>query len=118
MTILIVKIVLAVLFGMAGLMKATRSMDQLAGAGMTWVNEYPESSVRLVGILELLGAMGVILPALFIEFPPVVTLISSTSLGVVMILAALHHYKHKEFKNIIINVVLWALCAMVTYNSL
>jgi hypothetical protein len=35
-----------------------------------------------------------------------------------MVLAAVHHYKHKEFKNIAINVVLFALCAFVAYNSL
>jgi len=33
-------------------------------------------------------------------------------------MAGLHHYKHKEFKNIVINVVLFALCAYVSYCSL
>jgi uncharacterized membrane protein YphA (DoxX/SURF4 family) len=117
MILLIVKIVLALLFGLAGIMKATRSMEQLAGAGMTWVNEYPETSVRLVGILELIGALGVILPALT-DFLPIITLISSTCLGMTMVFAALHHYKHKEFKNIVINVVLFALCAYLSYSSL
>jgi uncharacterized membrane protein YphA (DoxX/SURF4 family) len=117
MTLLIVKIVLAVLFGLAGIMKATRSMEQLAGAGMTWVNEYPENSVRLVGILELLGALGVILPTAT-GFLPVITLMSSACLGITMILAALHHYKHKEFKNIAVNAVLLSLCAFVAYSSL
>lgn len=117
MILLIVKIVLALLFGLAGVMKATRSMEQLASAGMTWVNEYPESSVRIVGILELIGALGVILPA-FTDFLPVSTLICSTCLAVVMVMAALHHYKHKEFKNIVINVVMFALCAYVSYCSL
>jgi uncharacterized membrane protein YphA (DoxX/SURF4 family) len=117
MILLIVKIVLALLFGLAGIMKATRSMEQLAGAGMTWVNEYPETSVRLVGILELIGALGIILPTLT-GFMPVSSLICSLCLAVVMVLAAVHHYKHKEFKNIAINVVLFALCAFVAYNSL
>lgn len=117
MTLLIVKIILAALFGLAGIMKATRSMEQLSGAGMTWVNEYPETSVRLVGILELLGALGVILPSLT-GFLPIVTLMSSTCLGLTMIFAALYHYKHKEFKNIAINAVLLTLCAYVSFCSL
>ena len=117
MILLIVKIVLALLFGLAGIMKATRSMEQLAGAGMTWVNEYPETSVRIVGILELIGALGVILPTLT-GFLPVVTLMSSLCLGLTMVFAALHHYKHKEFKNIAVNAVLFALCAYVSYCSL
>lgn len=117
MTILIAKIVLAAIFGMAGVMKATRSMEQLAGMGMTWVNEYPETSVRIVGILQLLGALGVILPSLT-GFLPVITLMSSACLGVTMVLAAMYHYKHKEFKNIPVNVVLLLMCAFVVYNSL
>jgi uncharacterized membrane protein len=117
MILLIAKIALAALFGMAGIMKTTRSMEQLAGAGMTWVNEYPENSVRLVGILQLLGALGVILPTIT-GFLPIITLMSSACLGLAMVMAALHHYKHKEFKNIIVNVVLLALCAFVAYNSL
>lgn len=117
MILLTVKIVLALLFGLAGIMKATRSMEQLAGMGMTWVNEYPENSVRLIGILELMGGLGLILPTLT-GFLPVITLMSSVCLAVTMILAALHHYKHKEFKNIAINVVFLALCAFVAYSSL
>lgn len=117
MILLIAKIALAALFGLAGIMKTTRSMEQLAGAGMTWVNGYPENSVRLVGIMELLGALGVILPTVT-GFLPIITLISSACLGITMILAALHHYKHKEFKNIAVNVVLLALCAFVVYSSL
>jgi len=117
MTILIAKIVLAVLFGLAGTMKATRSMEQLAGAGMNWVKEYPENSVRLIGILQLLGALGVILPTLT-GFLPITTLISAACLGMMMFFAALHHYKHQEYKNIGINVVLFSLCVFVVYNSL
>ena len=117
MTILIAKIVLAVLFGLAGTMKATRSMEQLAGAGMNWVKEYPENSVRLIGILQLLGALGVILPTLT-GFLPITTMICAACLGVMMIFAALHHYKHKEYKNIGINAVLFLLCAFIVYNSL
>src|SRR5262252_2653165 len=59
----IVQILLALAFLMAGILKTMQPIDKLA-ARMKWVNSLrPPQLVRLIGVLELLGAIGLILPA-------------------------------------------------------
>ncbi len=56
---------LAAMFLMAGLIKATKSKDEIKEAGgerMAWVDSVSASNVRLIGILELLAGIGLILP--------------------------------------------------------
>jgi hypothetical protein len=59
----VIQVLLAAAFGMSGFMKVSSTMEQLAQSGMSFVNEYAESTVRFIGISELLGAIGLILPA-------------------------------------------------------
>ena len=50
-------------FGSAGLMKSTMPLDQLA-AMMPWAGDVPGRLVRFIGLSELAGAIGVLLPAM------------------------------------------------------
>lgn len=59
----ILQIVLALAFLAAGLTKLTRPRPALVGAGMAWVEDFPDSTVKTVGALEVLGAVGLVLPA-------------------------------------------------------
>lgn len=54
---------LAVLYLFAGGVKVVRSKDQLRPL-MEWVDSMPLSLVRAIGVLEVLGALGLILPPL------------------------------------------------------
>ena len=81
---------------------------------MPWVNDFPLGVVRLVGISELLGAIGLVLPwALHIE--PILTPIAASGLVLVMVLAAIYHAFKGEYKGIAINFVLGGLAAAVAY---
>lgn len=53
---------LAAAFLMAGGMKATAPLEQLQ-AQMPWVSGAMGGLVRFIGIVEILGAVGVVLPA-------------------------------------------------------
>jgi hypothetical protein len=58
------QIVLAVVFGAAGTMKLVRSKAQLAGnPHMGWMRLVPEALIKLLGLAEVLGAIGLIVPA-------------------------------------------------------
>ena len=59
----IVAAVLAGLYLTAGLIKTTQPMQRLAGF-MPWTTSLSRSQVRLLGIAELLGALGLVLPKL------------------------------------------------------
>ena len=59
-----IQIVLAVAVGAAGAMKLTRSKEQLASnLHMGWMRDVPEQQIKLLGTAEILGAIGLIVPA-------------------------------------------------------
>ncbi|MGW3284687.1 DoxX family protein [Streptomyces sp. NPDC001002] len=53
--------VLALFYVYAGTLKLLRSREQLRPM-MAWVDETPMRAVRTIGVVELLGALGLILP--------------------------------------------------------
>ncbi|PYI64887.1 DoxX family protein [Arthrobacter livingstonensis] len=110
-TLWIAQILLAAMFLSAGAMKATAPIPKL-GKTTPWVNHFPPSVVRFVGIAELLGAVGLILPAAT-GIAAVLTPLAATALAVVMVLAAIYHVRQTEFSGIGINVVLFALAVFV-----
>ena len=114
-TLWIVQGVLAAMFAMAGVMKSTQPIDKLMKSGLNWAERFPLTTVRIIGLSELLGAVGLILP-LTSGILPILTPISAVGLSVIMILAAVHHLKHKENKAIVFNFVLFALAVFVAYG--
>ena len=58
-----IQIFLAVAFGAAGTMKLVRSKAQLAASPhMGWVHSVPEDHIKLLGVAEVLGAIGLVVP--------------------------------------------------------
>lgn len=60
----ILQIVLALAFLAAGGMKLARPKPALVGAGLTWAEDFSDNAVKGIGAVEVLGALGLILPAL------------------------------------------------------
>jgi uncharacterized membrane protein YphA (DoxX/SURF4 family) len=108
----IAQIVAAALFGLAGAMKTTLSPENLVSKGMSWAGRYPAGSVKIVGWVEILGAMGLIFPQLW-NIAPVLTPLSALGCAIIMLLAAIDHLKNGENKNIFMNIVLLALCIYI-----
>jgi uncharacterized membrane protein len=105
--------ILAAMFGMAGVMKSFQSKEQLAPK-VPWVNDFPLAVVKLVGISELLGAVGLIVPWAT-GTQPILTPVSAAALALVMVLAAIYHAVKGEYKAIGFNVVLLVLLIVVAY---
>ncbi len=55
---------LALAYLAAGIMKIVRSPDALVATGIAWAKDVPLPAVRLIGVVEVLGAIGLILPPL------------------------------------------------------
>lgn len=110
----IAQILLALAFGMAGAMKATQPKEKLA-ANMGWVNDFSQNTVRGIGTLEMLGAIGLILPALTKIFP-VLTPVAAVGLVLVMGGAIFTHFRRKEYPMIAVNLVLLAIAAFIAYG--
>ncbi|MEP6559817.1 MAG: DoxX family protein [Nakamurella sp.] len=107
--------VLAAAFLASGLMKITRSKKQLADSGMGWTENFSDSALKGIGALEVLGALGLILPGA-LGVAPVLVPVAATGLALVMIGAIVVHARRKESQLIIVNVVLLALAAFVAWG--
>lgn len=110
-TLWIVAGVLAVLFFLAGVMKATQPKEKLA-QNMGWVNDFSSGTVKFIGVVEILGALGLILPEA-LDIAPILTPLAAVGLAVTMVLAAIVHLRRGETTLIGVNVVLLALSIFV-----
>ncbi len=111
-TLWIVAGVLAVAFALAGVMKLSRSQEQLVSSGLGWAADFPVSTIRLIGAAELLGAIGLIMPPVVGVAEGLVPLAAS-GLAVVMVGAAVTHARRKEYPLIAVNLVLLASAVFV-----
>jgi uncharacterized membrane protein YphA (DoxX/SURF4 family) len=113
-TLWVVQVVLAALFGMAGLMKLTQPIDALA-ASLPWVTSVPEMLVRFIGAAELAGALGLILPSLT-RIQPRLTALAALGLAVVMVLASAFHLTRGEASMLPMNLVIGLLALSVAWG--
>lgn len=110
----VLQVLLALAFGMAGLLKLTQPVDKLA-ARMGWVNDFSPSIVRAIGLVEFLGAIGLILPALT-GILPWLTPLAAVGFVLDMLGAAATHTRRKEFPMIGGNLVLLLIAAIIVYG--
>jgi uncharacterized membrane protein YphA (DoxX/SURF4 family) len=110
----IIQVLLALIFLITGLLKVTQPIERLA-KHMSWVKDTTPQAVRLIGVVELLGAVGVILPALM-GILPWLTPIAAVGLVMTMIGAVITHLRLREPAQLPINIVLLALAAFVVYG--
>lgn len=106
---------LAAAFLGAGLMKLTRPREKLAASGMAWTEDFSPGVIKTIGALELLAAIGLILPAA-LNIAPVLVPLAATGLAVIMIGAMVTHARRREFPMIAGNLVLLVLAALVMWG--
>jgi uncharacterized membrane protein YphA (DoxX/SURF4 family) len=110
----IIQVLLALVFVMAGVMKLTQPKEKIA-AQMAWANDFSQNNIRLIGLVEVLGAIGLILPSLT-RILPVLTPLAALGLVATMVGAILTHLRRKEIPAIAVNVVLLVLATVVVYG--
>jgi uncharacterized membrane protein YphA (DoxX/SURF4 family) len=110
----VVQVLLALAFLGAGATKLSQPKEKLL-KNMAWVEDFSQRTVRLIGTLEVLGAIGIVLPALT-GILPWLTPLAALGLVLLMIGAALTHLRRTEYGYIAMNVVLLVLAAFVAYG--
>jgi uncharacterized membrane protein YphA (DoxX/SURF4 family) len=110
----IVQGLLALLFLGAGATKATQNYDKLSGM-MPWAKNFSPTIVKTIGVLEVLGAIGLILPSLT-RILPILTPLAGVGLALTMGGAILTHVRRKEYPPVAVNTVLLLLAAFVAYG--
>ena len=108
------QVLLAAMFMMTGAMKVFMSPAEIVKA----VPDFATMSlglVRFIGIAELAGAIGLVLPAVT-RIAPSLTPLAASGLTVVMILAALFHISRGEFAQLGVVIPLGALATFVAWG--
>ena len=113
-TLWVVQILLGAAFTMVGAMKLTQPIAALA-ANMGWPGAVPPALVRFIGASELLGGLGMILPAAT-RMTPQLTPLAAAGLTAIMALAALFHVSRGELNLMPINVIIGGLAAFVAWG--
>lgn len=108
----VAQVLLALAFTGAALMKLTQPYETLAQS-QAWVLLFSPDAVKLIGVVELLGALGLILPAAS-RIVPVLTPLAAAGLTLDMIAAAATHLRLGEPP--IPNVILGGLAAFVAWG--
>ncbi|MEU8358341.1 DoxX family protein [Nonomuraea sp. NPDC048882] len=110
----IVQVALGAMFFMAGVMKATQPKEKLAPR-LPWVDDFSAGTIRFIGVAEVAGGLGLILPAVT-GIAPVLTPLAAAGLALTMVLAAVVHVRRKEPSGIAVNAVLFLLAAFVAWG--
>jgi uncharacterized membrane protein len=110
----IVQAILAVMFAMSGLAKVLQPKDKLAEK-FPWMHDFSQATVRFIGVVELLGAIGLIVPAAT-GIAPVLTPIAGTGLAIVAVLAMGTHIRRKEPSAVAVTVIMLGLAALVAWG--
>lgn len=110
----IVQVLLALAFLAAGSMKATQPIGTLKKR-MSWVGHTTPTIVRVVGILEILGAIGLILPAVTGILPWLVP-IAALGLVLTMLGAIIVHIGLKENTQSMAPLILLLLAAFIAFG--
>ncbi len=109
------QILLAIAFGCFGFLKAFQSLESLAHV-MIWVNTATPAFVRLLGVLEMLGAIGIVMPWLT-GILPRLTVLAALCFVVLQALAiAFHASRGETAQTIPLNLVLIGLSGFVFWG--
>jgi uncharacterized membrane protein YphA (DoxX/SURF4 family) len=107
----IVQVLLAVAFLGAGATKLSQPKEKLA-KDMAWVEDFSQPTVRLIGALEVVGAIGLVLPALT-GILPWLTPLAALGLVLLMAGAVYTHLRREEGSAVVPPAVLLLLAALV-----
>ncbi len=109
----IVQVIVTIAFLGAGISKLITPYGEMqADPNMAWVNDFSPLQIQIISLLEVLGALGVILPMIVKKFKFFVP-VSAIGLALTMVGAAMTHILRGE--SIIPNVVLFLLAGLTAW---
>jgi hypothetical protein len=109
----IITVLLGVIYAFGGVKKLVQSRDQLRPM-MGWVDTMPLPRVRLIGLLEVLGAVGLILPPIT-GIAPALAIGAAIGLVLIQIGAFRLHLSRHELSDLPLNVILLAMAAATAW---
>jgi hypothetical protein len=101
----------------AGAMKLVKSRKDLlsSGASMAWAEDFSDGGVKLIGVLEVVAAVGLVLPWA-LQVAPALTPLAGVGVALLMIGALVVHLRRNESKAVGGPVLLALLGAFVAVS--
>jgi hypothetical protein len=98
----------------SGIAKLARSRQRLIEGGYAWAEDFSDPAVKNIGLLEVLGGLGLVLPGLF-DVATVLVPVAGTGLATLMLAAAATHLRRGETKEAVTPLVLAAIAGFVAF---
>jgi uncharacterized membrane protein YphA (DoxX/SURF4 family) len=111
-----VQVLLAALFLVTGTTKLTQPRLKMAAGPMRWAADVTDRQFRTLGLLEVLGAIGLILPAA-LGIAPLLVPLAAIGLVLTMIGAIHVHVRHGETNRLAVPIVVLALALFVAVEG-
>ncbi|WP_278392955.1 DoxX family protein [Sphingobium yanoikuyae] len=110
----VAQVIVFILFVMSGMMKFTTPIPELS-AMMPWTGQLPEKFVRFIGLVDLAGGLGILLPAATRILP---RLGNWAAVGIIVLqcLAIAFHSSRGEFMVLPLNFLLLSLAIFVLWG--
>ncbi|SRR5258708_4854265 len=116
--ITVVQVFLGVGFAVSGLIKLTIPYAKFAKLpGAAWVNDFKPEHIRLIGVLEVCAAVGIIVP-LFLHSLTTLTPLAAVGLALVMAGAMATHLRRTEYWHMVVNLIYLGLALFLAYGGL
>ena len=113
----ILQILLAIVFAGAGLVMLVKSQADLSRMFGNWVDNVPAPLLKLLGLAELAGAVGLVLPPL-VGVLPLLTALAAVGVMIVMIGAVVIHAARSEYPNVALNLTFAAMAGAIAWARL
>jgi putative oxidoreductase len=110
----VVQGLLGAMFLAVGAMKATQPIAVLVDT-LGWPAAVPPALVRVIGVAEFLGGLGLILPAAT-RVKPMLTPLAAVGLATVLLFATMFHISRGELGALPLPLVLGAVAAFVAWG--
>jgi uncharacterized membrane protein YphA (DoxX/SURF4 family) len=112
----IVQALLAAIFLITGMTKLTQPRQKLAAGPMRWAADVTDAQFRTIGLVEVLGAIGLILPAA-LGIAPLLTPLAAVGLVLTMVGAIRTHVRYAEMDRLAVPIAVFALALFVAVAS-
>jgi uncharacterized membrane protein YphA (DoxX/SURF4 family) len=117
--ITVIQVVLGVAFIVGGLFKLMMPYAKYSSiSGVAWSKEFKPEHLRLIGVLEVSGAVGIIVP-LFVPALTMLTPFAAVGIALYMAGAMATHLRRSEYFHMVGNLLLFLVPALfVAYGKL
>jgi hypothetical protein len=108
---------LAVAYVLGGAAKVIISKEKIASFGSSgrWTEDVGAGTVKAIGVLEVLGGLGLILPAA-LGIAPILVPLAATGLAIIMVGATIVRVRRSEVKLMVLALIYLALTIFVAWG--